>query len=213
MKESAQGVATRVSPRRSQRGVAAKGQEKGGVPEEEQTAEPDETVETEMKEKEGGAATVNEEQAVKAKNEDSGGARTVGIEHPPVGSSHRYKQTAKRRRSNEVTASERAATQKRLDRGFEDTEDADEEEEESDEEDEEEEGEAQGRGGGDANMLFMDSQVRDSLFAFISSLLCLSSSHWRSEFDVDQEGRATCRESRSANIPVWGSPIGCRLVD
>ncbi|GAQ86351.1 BRCT domain-containing DNA repair protein [Klebsormidium nitens] len=161
-KEGAFGVATRVSPRRAGRGAAAKDPKKGRVSEEEQTAGPDAMLQTEREEEERGVGTMNEGRAVESVNGNAKGAKEAVTEPVPVGSSHRYKHTTKRRRSNEVTASERAATQKRLDRGFEDTEDADEEEEEESDdelEEDEEEGQKDAGGAGEANMLFMDSQV------------------------------------------------------
>jgi hypothetical protein len=80
------------------------------------------------------------------------------VASPPVGSNRRYKETAKRRMSNEVTPGERAALKERLERGLEDTEEPVEEGESEEEEQEGEELEEGGEAGG-ASMLYMDSQV------------------------------------------------------
>lgn len=154
-------MATRVSARQAQKGVGDQVGGEGRVADEAQGPGLEAVTEEEDLEVKAEAEPAKPAEIVleEAAEENDALATEEGDENevvrpPPRESTRRYKQTAKRRVSNEVTESERAALQKRLDRGFEDTEDVEEEEEsESDEEG----GELEK--GKDTSLLFLNSQV------------------------------------------------------
>lgn len=146
-------------------------------------------LETKAARKRGKAAAAEENEDGTGRGKET--AQVVAA--APVGSNRRYKQTAKRRMSNEVTPGERAALKERLERGLEDTEEPVEEEESEEEEEleEEEEGEEleEGEEAGGASMLYMDSQVGHfrSCSMFLSLVCCLLS--WLLMFEMeDKEG-------------------------